>query len=403
MITLRIQNTWIALALLGFIISFVILSIPLKNGWSVYPYNELIRDLAVVKNLDQGEWVSLGPPASLGGYHFGPAYYYLLYPVAKLLNFDARSLAVASTVFMTLTIAGVFALTKKWWGSEWLALSATFIATFSVLSFQLAKYSSNPNFIPFFIILFFYAITRLIDDSKNLTYSVFLGVAFAVLIQLHAFTLLAVPVILLLAWRLTGLKTWPWSNILVFIITVLVIHTPYIYYELTHDFINMRALFGIAGGDYGYYISHLIQYLGFLLNPIFAMHGFFDAFEVGGSWFAGLVVGVLLLIPVVLRYNSTHLKYILIEPPVKLSVDTKRLLGIWFIVPTAIFIWPWGGVQEFHYYYFFVLMPLLYIALGWGLYRIFRSGLHLLGGYLTLSFLILQLAQVFLYVAQFYD
>ncbi len=397
---LRIKNRRIAWAFLIIVIVFIVLSIPFKDGRSTYAYWELIRDLGQIRQIDQGRLVELGPISSLGDFHFGPIYYYLAFPFVKILDFKLYSLALTSAFFMLLCVIGSFVLIKDWFKNEILAFLTFASMAISIMTFQLTKYGSNPNFIPFFIVLFFYSLRKLIDEPKNLMQTIILAVSFAVLTQLHAVTLLAIPIILVLTYITTNLKRVPIRSIIVFLFVNLVLYYPYLHYEFTHHFSNTQALMHLsngANGSWEMYYSHLIQFVSFFINPILSTHSFFDALDIGGTWFTILVAVVFGLAPIVWIVNKRHRKYLFSEI-IHADAITKKLLWFWFLVPAIIFILPLGRTSNFQYYYFFILYPIVFGPFAYGLIWLFRQGLNYTVIYCILAFLLLQALQIYLYI-----
>ncbi len=394
------KNTIIALALI--VLVFIILAVPFNDGRSTYAYGELARDLNVLRQLDQGEFIQLGPISSLGNYHFGSAYYYISYPFVKIMDFQPYSLAVTSSIFLLLSIVGLFLLVNKWFRSEQLALLASEGMAISILTFQLTKYGSNPNFIPFFTIIFFYVLRELVSQPKNVRLMAVLAVSAGVLTQLHAVTFVVIPLILLAAYFTTELKKTSVCSASLFFLIVALIYFPYLYYEATHNFDNIHNLFTIgnnSGSAEVFYVSHLLQFYGSFLNPIFSTHGFFDVTKILTDKVQYFFAGILLVIPIVVRVNLQHKRYWIVKP-LEIDSDTKKLLIYWLGIPALIYILPIGGTNEFHYYYFFVLMPLLFIAMAYGLHLLFKNGFHLLGVYLVIAYMLLQGMQMYLYITE---
>src|SRR5690606_541166 len=127
-------------------------------------------------------------------------------------------------------------------------------------------------------------------------------------------------------------------------------------------------------------------------------HNFFDMLDLGGPLFLGVMLLLLLLVPLVLRWNLYSREFYLEKEKVSIDDTLKRLIGLWIIVPTIIYLLPLSGLNDFHYYYFFVLFPVLIFLLGLGLFQIFKHGLHRLGVYMIVVFLLLQFIQMGVYI-----
>ncbi|HMQ01854.1 MAG TPA: glycosyltransferase family 39 protein [Candidatus Doudnabacteria bacterium] len=392
---LNIENKRIAIALVVIVVGFCVLSVPYKDGRSTYAYSELMRDLGVTQRIDSGELIQLGPISSLGDFHFGPAYYYLIYPFVKLMGFKLFSLALTSALFMLFTIIGIFVLAKRWFHSELIGLFASGIMAFSILTFQLTKYGSNPNFIPFFSILFYYSLRELFVNPKNVAYTTILAFSSGILTQLHAVPSIVVPLTLVIALVLTRFRIATLKNVLVFTVINIILYYPYLYYEFSNNFSNIKNVFILEPGGGSEYLQHLAQFYIFFLNPVISLHSYFDVFNIGGPSFVYLLFGLLSLVPAVLYFNLRHLKY-LYSRVSKIDLATKKVIVLWILVPAVIYLLPLSS-RDFYIYYFFIIFPLAYLFAAYGLDWLFRKGLHLIGIYAIVCFFILQFVQFFMY------
>lgn len=391
---LKITTIWYFIAIT---IIFVILSIPFKDGLSMYAYNELIRDLDVIKNLDNGHIITIGPLSSLGNFNFGPAYYYVMYPFVKILNFHPLSLAITSAIFMYFTIIGIFILTKKWFQNEIVAIITSTITTFSILTFQLTKYASNPNFIPFFTVIFFYSLRELILNPKKTKFVFMLAVSTSILTQLHAVTLVVVPLYILFAYIIMTKKPSA-LNIIIFFIIFIGLYSPYLVGEVLSGYTNSYSLFHLANiNPLADYSAHLFQYLTFFINPIISVHGFFDTLFIGGIKFILLIFILLICLPIIIHINLKHRRYY-IKQKIQIDQITKKIIFLWLVIPTLLFILPLGKTGDYHIYYFFILIPLIFMILGFGFYKLLEKGLHYTAYFAATTFLLLQIIQYFLYI-----
>ena len=92
-------SIWVVLCL-----AIILRVVGLRNIYYGFT-GELYRDLLVVHHfIAYGDWPLLGPMGSVGGYYFGPAYYYLLTPFVWLVNANPVGAVFASGFFSVLTI-----------------------------------------------------------------------------------------------------------------------------------------------------------------------------------------------------------------------------------------------------------------------------------------------------------
>jgi len=376
---------------------FIVLAFPDPRGRSLYAYNETLRDLGVTQSIAHGHLALLGPVSSLGNFHFGPAYYYLLYPFAKITNFALWSLPLASVFYGCLFILLIFFVVKKWWQNFEMAYLAAALAATSTLTVQFAKYASNPNFIPLFCLLFFYSLERLVGGTAKRYWQTFLlALSFGVAIQLHAVPLICLPVILIALFVSNRLKFSPaqWA---LFLAVILATNGMYIFYEITHNFENLKSLAHIGAGAniYAPFSEHFIQYLGFWVSSIISVNPFFNIPLILGIPFYTFFVMVLILFYAVFKYNHARLKPAAVKPQTQPSV--KLVIKYWLIVPSLILLLPLGALAGLRIYYFFILSPLVFILLALGLWRLLYRGYGILVYYLLVVYFIMQAGQMYVY------
>jgi 4-amino-4-deoxy-L-arabinose transferase-like glycosyltransferase len=105
------------------------------------------HDMLVLYNLTHlGEWPLVGPPTSIGGFHHGVLYYYLLAPAAWLSGADP----VAVTAMIA--VAGVAAVVVTWWlgrsiGGPVAGLVAGLLMAVSASAVDESTFIWNPNLI----------------------------------------------------------------------------------------------------------------------------------------------------------------------------------------------------------------------------------------------------------------
>ena len=383
---------WLTLA-----VAFVV-RLPDRQGRSLYWYSELLRDLAVERSLAAGHWVFLGPSSHLGGFNFGPIYYYLLFPFTVAFHFQLFSPALASLFFSLATLVMSFFIIKSW-HSEKLAYMVVILLAVCEFDITFAVYVSNPNLLPFFALAFFYAFEELLAKKNIYQNTVWLTIAFAVATQLHAVALISLPIILAIALLRKDLyfsaKQW-----VIFLCGNVALYAPYIYYELTHRLDDVTGLLHLArGAPAEGLVSRIVQYFGFWFGPWVIVHLDYDVFYIVGPILLYILAILLLIGYIIFYFNQRRLKpagYL----DVRVDQSVKKTLYYWLIVPTVILLIPIGPVTSLLVFYFFILTPLIYFFYGWAFYSLFKRGLNLVGWYLAAVFLSLQIFQFILYRIQ---
>ena len=119
------------------------LDLPTRGQWDA----DQGHDMLVLHGMTQlGQWPLLGPPTSIGSFHHGVLYYYLLAPAAWLSGSDP----VAVTAMIA--IAGVAAVTVTWWlgrsiGGPVAGLVAGLLMAVSASAVEESTFIWNPNLI----------------------------------------------------------------------------------------------------------------------------------------------------------------------------------------------------------------------------------------------------------------
>ena len=379
---------------------FILLAFPDPYGRSLYAFSEHSRDLFILGAMGKGQWPLLGPLSSLGNFHFGPVYYYLLYPVAAVFGFAPWSLAAASVLCTAVAVVLIFFMTRTWWRDERLAYLVAALMATSTLTVQFAKYASNPNFVPLFSMLFFFALERLLSQQPHKwRYALLLGLAFGTTVQLHAVPLICLPIVLFLLvfQKKLRLSAFAW---VVIVLSAAAVMGPYIWYECTHGFPDFYSLARIAASHNSYtpLFERIVSWTGVWTGAVISNNSFFSVpLLLGNIFFVVFILeaaGFLL----VLKYNQHHLKPKNYLPPTTSSV--KTVLWYWFWVPTVVLLLPVGALSGLRVYYFFILSPLVFILLGLGLSKMFEKGYYLLVYYSLVVYLLDQVGQMYLYNQQ---
>lgn len=394
----QINKKILLFLLIIFIAIGILLRLPSKDGRSAYAHSELFRDMEVIKNISYGDFPLYGTRSSLNNFHFGPIYYYLYFPIAYLFHFAPYSLAVTSLIFSILTILLSFFISRNWWKNDFLSLLLVFIMTFSMADIQFAKYGSNPNLVPFFILLFFYSLKNLSDNYRPILNTFILAISFGVATQLHAVPLICLPIIILIS---IVLKKINFTEIIIFLFCNLILYFPYLLYEVTNSFYNLRQFILIVPNtEYSAgVISRFSSFLGFLISPLISTNIFFDAPYLIGKWFIYLIVSMMLLISPTLHIDKkffTKSKLFITS-----NRNLKTIFKLWFTVPALVLIIPIGSIIALHPYYFFILSPFLFFVYALGVYKIFEKGFYITASYLIFFFFILQMVQYLYYQKNF--
>lgn len=380
------------------LLAALLIRLPTPDGYAHYFAPELTRDLAAERTLDAGDLPLIGPPQFLDQrFHFGAAWYYLMYPLAKLAGFRPWSLALTSAVFsMAALILGWF-LCRRWFRSREIADLYGLIAAFSALEMQFGKYASNPNLVPFFTLLFFWALEPFLRRAAGYRHAALLGLAWAIAVQLHpvaAAGLTAVLGVILLVKRWRPDR----RSCLVTVAVFLALCSPYIYYELTHSFTNIQGLFGLSTeprefGDLG---SRFLETASFWFSLYFNTHHMFGLPYLVG-WKAVAAMYATLAAAGLAWWHDRRRPSPPAGEPLKIDGGIAFLLALWLLGPTLLLLPPFGRINQLPIYYFPVLLPLGHILMALGVNALRTRGFRTLAVFLLVSYLGWQIYQIGLY------
>jgi len=350
-------------------------------------------------------WPLLGPIASVGNFYFGPIYYYLITPFTWAFGFAPYGAVFTSTFFSLLEIWVFYKLLKLWFpepentaGSTLgqTAILGALLLVFSLYDIQNAYYISNPTLLPFFLVLFFYCLTLVLRGRPSWLAVAGLGIGFSTAIQLHATSMLLLPLVLA-AVLIAKRPRLQIAKIAMFFVTVIVLWLPYIYFELTNNFANLRKILATGSGAYGWLPNpeSLISLFGFLDRALIYKNVAYNFVVLYPKIFLLLLpLELIILLSFVLLLRKRK------GPSVKvmISAEGKIILTAWILLGCAIFLFYRMPLQHF---YFLILWPAPVLFLSWFLAWLEKNSKKMFWVVLV-SYLLLQVVQMplFLKVAE---
>lgn len=139
-------------------------------------------------------------------------------------------MAYPDLFFSILTIPLLFLFLRKYFNRDWsLILASSYALCF--LAIEYSRFAWNPNSLPFFNLLFFYALLNVFDKGIKHKYRwiILSGFAFAISTQLHFLSFLTLPTVTLVFLILNRKEVFrflDWKKIAMFIGIVLLIYVP---------------------------------------------------------------------------------------------------------------------------------------------------------------------------------
>ncbi len=336
------------------------------------------RDVLVVKRMIvDHKFTLLGPTASVGGFFMGPLYYYLMLPFLWLWDLDPTGPAVMVALFGIATICIVYKVSSDMFGEAVGVLSSALYAL-SPIVISYSRSSWNPNLVPFFSLLAIYGLWNItVRNASRWMFVVGLLVGFG--IQHHYVFLFLIPVIMLyfVSYRH---RVTDFSLYLRGLLGFFVGFSPYLAFEVRHEFTNTRAIlrFLMQGNETGFVPETFLGTVSTVVFRLFARlvfrypeeNQFFNyqpwllTLWQGVVWasvgFTFVIVWFLWNKPLNDNIKATLHSFATLTKTKQRA--TLLLLLLWFAVPVSLF----GLYQrEIYIYYFgiFYALPFILISL----------------------------------------
>ena len=154
------------------------------------------RDAGIVSSVIRGEtsWPLLGPKAGGTDFRLGSAFYVFQIASATMFGDRPDAMAYPDLLMSILAIPLLYAFLRLYFDRR-IAFSLTAIFVVSLYAVKYSRFAWNPNSLPFWTLLFVYALHRVLffgGDVKK-RWAVALGGALGIGVQLHTLTLIVLP------------------------------------------------------------------------------------------------------------------------------------------------------------------------------------------------------------------
>lgn len=239
------------------------------HDWMRFSPDEA-RDATFISNALSGvaPLPELGPQAGNTRFFLGPLYYQAEYASAFLFGNMPDSLAYPDLFFSLLAIPLLFFFLRKYFSVRTaLILDALFsISFFAITS---SRFASNPNSIPFFVILFLFSLLSLLDEGGKRKYiwATLLGLSMGVGIQLHTLLFLVSPAVAVIVWGyLIYRKAITWKHAALVILCFLLMNVGQLKYEFRHGGSNILQLFRGASSESSVGGNTLMRNIGLIAS-----------------------------------------------------------------------------------------------------------------------------------------
>jgi len=202
-----------------FIVIFVLGIFLRAYNFSPWLHFELdqARDAKIIQEaIDDGagNLPLLGPRAAGTFLRLGPAFYYIEYIFASIFGNNLTSSAMAILFFGILSMPVFYFLFRRYFSNK-ITLALLLIFSTSLFMVIYARFAWNPNMLPFFVILFLWALLKSVDgeeDKKRGYWLMLTAFLFGILAQFHflALIILAIVAVIFLIYKRPKIKPLFW-------------------------------------------------------------------------------------------------------------------------------------------------------------------------------------------------
>jgi len=242
-----LKKHWVVIALILIIVLGAFLRAYNFHDWLRFSVDQP-RDARIVGDAVEGKspLPLLGPKADTTTFHLGSAYYQMSYVSAKIFGNAPDKMAYPALFLGILSIILFFVFLREYF-SERTSLLVTSVMSVSYFMILSSRFSSNPNLIPFFLLLYLYSFLKILNagEKKNMIWiwSIFIGIGLGICVQLHTTLLVIMPIVTLfvlayLLWKNPS-RTWKIASMIIFI--SLVLNAGQIKYELGNNWSNTKS------------------------------------------------------------------------------------------------------------------------------------------------------------------
>ncbi|MEI6650081.1 MAG: glycosyltransferase family 39 protein [Candidatus Moraniibacteriota bacterium] len=340
------------------------------------------RDARVVDDAlfgGPGDLTLLGMKAGGTSLRLGPGFYYLQYLSGLLFGPTPVGMATFMPILSVLSIPLFFLFARRYF-SERLSLGLTLLFSVSAFLTMYGRFAWNPNPIPFFALLGFYALLRSVEPEARHAGRWFVLAAFAIgfSTHLHFLAFLTLPVVTA-AFLLIRRPRFPWKVWTVALAAGLFFYVPVVLNEIDTGGANSKAFIAAvtnksSQGQHslaGKLVKDTTEHaLGYMVVASGYEGGGFYSFgntsSQDGSFVTcnsacmrGLKYGILAL--VIFVSSLVSLGYLIRNEKNRRKSDVLLLSILWFLVPFFVFLpLAYGFAPRF----FLVTAPIPFLLLG---------------------------------------
>ncbi|OGI26272.1 MAG: hypothetical protein A3J76_04525 [Candidatus Moranbacteria bacterium RBG_13_45_13] len=186
----------------------------------------------------------LGPRAGGTFVRLGPVFYYFQYISVNIFRSIAPPVfAYPDLLFSILTIPLLFLFLRNFF-SKTSTLVVTALYAFNFVMIQFSRFAWNPNSVPFWTLLTFFALLKSVDENrkkKKYIWLILAATGWAVAGQLHFVVLAAIPAVFLIFLLWTGKwRNFSWKEAVLVILTLMILFSPMILSDISIKGDNLK-------------------------------------------------------------------------------------------------------------------------------------------------------------------
>jgi len=216
------------------------------GDWLHFGMDQARDAMLVSEAVDKGagQLPLLGPRAGGTYVRLGPVFYYFQYISAKIFHSVSPPIfAYPDLIFSILTIPLLY-LFIRFYLKKLTALFTVALYAFNFVILQFSRFAWNPNSIPFWTLLTFYALLRLTKEKEQKKRYLWLAImvaSWAVAGQLHFVVLAAIPMAIFLFLLWTGTwRAFSWKEALMAVLIFLILFSPVILSDIKMKGDNLK-------------------------------------------------------------------------------------------------------------------------------------------------------------------
>jgi hypothetical protein len=206
-----------------------------------------VRDVSIAAGIATGtSFPLLGPRIGWTEAYLGPLYFYVLAIPLSITRDPVAGIAFVAAFHLAALLA-LYRFAREFFGSGVALYASALFAVFPLTAFS-SRLVWHAGLLPPLVVLYMHALYRLIIRGES-TAVIALFALLAVLSQLHLASIalggVALGAVVLFRPRLRIV------HVLAGLALFLILYLPYLVYEVTHSFENVRGLLGFAASEQG--------------------------------------------------------------------------------------------------------------------------------------------------------